>query len=107
MMQKYACCLYLDTLIIHDTIYSEMLIICINLFQVLEHASVCLTRIAESFASSPEKLDQLCNYGLVAQAASLIAVSNSAGQASLSTLTYTVCFYFTYLLYYLVFMQLC
>ncbi|VAH25387.1 unnamed protein product [Triticum turgidum subsp. durum] len=57
--------------------------------KVLEHASVCLTRIAESFASSPEKLDQLCNYGLVAQAASLIAVSNSAGQASLSTLTYT------------------
>uniref|UniRef100_A0A3B5Y5U8 Uncharacterized protein n=1 Tax=Triticum aestivum TaxID=4565 RepID=A0A3B5Y5U8_WHEAT len=31
--------------------------------QMLEHASVFLTRIAESFASSPEKLDQLCNHG--------------------------------------------
>ncbi|KAF8410415.1 hypothetical protein HHK36_002944 [Tetracentron sinense] len=58
--------------------------------KVLEHASVCLTRIAEAFASSPEKLDELCNHGLVAQAASLISVSNSGGgQASLSTPTYT------------------
>ncbi|TVU13329.1 hypothetical protein EJB05_40379 [Eragrostis curvula] len=57
--------------------------------KVLEHASVCLTRIAEAFASSPEKLDELCNHGLVAQAASLVSVSNSAGQASLSTSTYT------------------
>ncbi|PNT60766.1 hypothetical protein BRADI_5g04567v3 [Brachypodium distachyon] len=57
--------------------------------KVLEHASVCLTRISEAFASSPEKLDELCNHGLVAQAAGLVSVSNSAGQASLSTATYT------------------
>lgn len=57
---------------------------------MLEHASVCLTRIAEALASSPEKLDELCNHGLVAQAAALISVSNSGGQASLSTSTYTV-----------------
>ncbi|KAJ8467986.1 hypothetical protein OPV22_030538 [Ensete ventricosum] len=57
--------------------------------KVLEHASVCLTRIAEAFASSPEKLDELCKHGLVAQAAGLISLSNSGGQASLSTLTYT------------------
>ncbi|XP_078166740.1 HECT ubiquitin protein ligase family protein KAK [Carex rostrata] len=57
--------------------------------KVLEHASVCLTRIAEAFASSPERLDELCNHGLVAQAASLISVSNSGGQSSLSTSTYT------------------
>lgn len=64
---------------------------------MLEHASVCLTRIAESFASSPDKLDELCNHGLVDQAASLISTSNSGGgQASLSTPTYTVdsTFYF-------------
>jgi len=60
-------------------------------FQVLEHASVCLTRIAEAFTHYPEKLDELCNHGLVAQAASLISVGNSSGQASLSTSTYTVC----------------
>ncbi|KAF2302059.1 hypothetical protein GH714_031991 [Hevea brasiliensis] len=30
--------------------------------KVLEHASVCLTRIAETFASSPDKLDELCNH---------------------------------------------
>ncbi|KAL5706451.1 HECT-type E3 ubiquitin transferase [Ranunculus cassubicifolius] len=58
--------------------------------KVLEHASVCLTRIAEAFASSSEKLDELCNHGLVGQAASLISISNSGGgQASLSTPTYT------------------
>uniref|UniRef100_M1AVA9 HECT-type E3 ubiquitin transferase n=1 Tax=Solanum tuberosum TaxID=4113 RepID=M1AVA9_SOLTU len=58
--------------------------------KVLEHASICLTRIAEAFASSPEKLDELCNHGLVTQAASLISTSNSGGgQASLSTETYT------------------
>ncbi|XP_057456554.1 E3 ubiquitin-protein ligase UPL3 [Lotus japonicus] len=58
--------------------------------KVLEHASVCLTRIAEAFASSPDKLDELCNHGLVAQASSLISNSSSGGgQASLSTPTYT------------------
>ncbi|KAL5066522.1 hypothetical protein RYX36_028259 [Vicia faba] len=58
--------------------------------KVLEHASICLTRIAEAFASSPDKLDKLCNHGLVAQAASLISTSSSGGgQASLSTSTYT------------------
>ncbi|KAL0356582.1 UNVERIFIED_CONTAM: E3 ubiquitin-protein ligase UPL3 [Sesamum calycinum] len=58
--------------------------------KVLEHASICLTRIAEAFASSPEKLDDLCNHGLVTQAAALISSSNSGGgQASLSTSTYT------------------
>ncbi|XP_052184785.1 E3 ubiquitin-protein ligase UPL3-like [Diospyros lotus] len=58
--------------------------------KVLEHASVCLTRIAEAFASSPDKLDELCNHGLVTQAATLISASNSGGgQASLSTPTYT------------------
>ncbi|PRQ22592.1 putative aminoacyltransferase, E1 ubiquitin-activating enzyme [Rosa chinensis] len=58
--------------------------------KVLEHASVCLTRIAESFASSPDKLDELCNHGLVAQPASLISTSNSGGgHSSLSTPTYT------------------
>jgi len=57
----------------------------------LEHASVCLTRIAEAFASSPGKLDELCNHGLVAQAASLISTSSSGGgQASLNAPTYTV-----------------
>ncbi|KAL4585042.1 hypothetical protein LXL04_009655 [Taraxacum kok-saghyz] len=59
--------------------------------KVLEHASVCLTRIAEAFASSPDQLDELCVHGLVKQAASLISTSCSGGgQASLSTSTYTV-----------------
>ncbi|KAL9141695.1 hypothetical protein ABFS82_14G121300 [Erythranthe guttata] len=58
--------------------------------KVLESASICLTRITEAFASSPEKLDELCNHGLVTQAAALISSSNSGGgQALLSTSTYT------------------
>ncbi|CAH9125922.1 unnamed protein product [Cuscuta epithymum] len=58
--------------------------------KVLEHACICLTRIAEAFASSPEKLDELCNHGLVREAASLVSSSSSsAGQTSVSTSTYT------------------
>ncbi|KAK5843890.1 E3 ubiquitin-protein ligase UPL3-like [Gossypium arboreum] len=58
--------------------------------KVLEHASVCLSRISEAFASSPDKLDELCSHGLVTQAASLISTSNSGGgQGSLSIPTYT------------------
>ena len=62
---------------------------------MVEHASVSLTRIADSFASSPEKLDMLCSHGLIPQAARLISVSSSSGglvpQTSLSNSTYTVC----------------
>ncbi|XP_071716765.1 E3 ubiquitin-protein ligase UPL3-like isoform X2 [Rutidosis leptorrhynchoides] len=58
--------------------------------KVLEHASVCLTRIAEAFAGSSDQLDELCVHGLVKQAALLISTSSSGGgQASLSTSTYT------------------
>ncbi|CBI17334.3 unnamed protein product, partial [Vitis vinifera] len=57
---------------------------------VLEHSSVCLTRIVEAIASSPDKLDELCNHGLIEQVTALISTSNSGGvQASLSTSTYT------------------
>jgi hypothetical protein len=62
--------------------------------QVVEHASVCLSRIAETFGSSSEKLDMLCAHGLIPQVARLISVSNSSAslvpQASLSSSTYTV-----------------
>ena len=54
--------------------------------KVLEHASVCLNQIAESFEYFLDKLDELCNHGLVAQATRLISVSSSGGaQESLST----------------------
>lgn len=66
-----------------------------GLEQVVEHASVCLSRIAETFGSSSEKLDMLCSHGLIPQVARLISVTNSSTslipQASLSTSTYTVC----------------
>ncbi|GMH02964.1 hypothetical protein Nepgr_004803 [Nepenthes gracilis] len=58
--------------------------------KVLEHASVCLSRIVEAFASSPDKLDELCDHGLVTQAVGLVSASNSGGgQSSLNTSTYT------------------
>lgn len=46
----------------------------------------------EAFASSPDRLnDELCNHGLITQAASLISTGSSGGgQAALSTSTYTV-----------------
>ncbi|KAK9051919.1 hypothetical protein SSX86_028547 [Deinandra increscens subsp. villosa] len=58
--------------------------------KVLEHASDCLTRIVEAFAASSDKLDELCNHGLVTQTATLISTSSSGGgQASLTPSTYT------------------
>ncbi|KAK6143373.1 hypothetical protein DH2020_023721 [Rehmannia glutinosa] len=64
--------------------YSTAVLLCFRICIYL------LDAIAEAFASSPEKLDELCNHGLVAQAASLISSSNSGGgQASLTTPTYT------------------
>ncbi|KAL8462906.1 hypothetical protein ACS0TY_033785 [Phlomoides rotata] len=43
------------------------------------------------YSSIGKKLDELCNHGLVTQAATLISCSNSGGgQASLGTSTYTV-----------------
>ncbi|KAI3520197.1 hypothetical protein L1887_09467 [Cichorium endivia] len=51
--------------------------------KVFEHASVCLTRIVEAFAASPDKLDELCNHGLVTQAASFISTSSSRGSKTL------------------------
>lgn len=61
--------------------------------KVVEHASVCLIRIAESFATSWEKLDILCMHGLIPAALRLVSVDHSAGdmapQTSLSSSTYT------------------
>ncbi|KAI5073229.1 hypothetical protein GOP47_0011242 [Adiantum capillus-veneris] len=61
--------------------------------KVVDHASVCLTRIADSFATSSEKLDMLCSHGLIPQAVRLVSVNNSNGamisQTSLNSSTYT------------------
>jgi E3 ubiquitin-protein ligase TRIP12 len=62
--------------------------------KVVEHASVCLTRIAEASATSSQKLDVLCSHGLIPQATRLISGSNVPGslvpQTTLSSSTYTV-----------------
>ncbi|XP_024534679.1 E3 ubiquitin-protein ligase UPL3 [Selaginella moellendorffii] len=61
--------------------------------KVVDHASLCLTRIADSFANSSEKIDVLCSHGLIPLAARLVSVSNPNGamvpQTSLSASTYT------------------
>ncbi|KAK1397665.1 HECT-type E3 ubiquitin transferase [Heracleum sosnowskyi] len=59
--------------------------------KVVELSSICLTKIVEAFASSPDRLnDELCNHGLITQAASLISTGSSGGgQATLSASTYT------------------
>ncbi|XP_074331245.1 E3 ubiquitin-protein ligase UPL3-like [Apium graveolens] len=59
--------------------------------KVVELSSICLTKIVEAFASSPDRLnDELCNHGLIMQALSLISTGSSGGgQAALSTSTYT------------------
>lgn len=71
---------------------SARLILCAYSCQVVEHACVCLSRIAENWAPSSQKLDLLCSHGLIAQAARLIAVpaSGAGPQAALSVATYTV-----------------
>ncbi|MCO5580943.1 hypothetical protein L7F22_034817 [Adiantum nelumboides] len=61
--------------------------------KVVDHASVCLSRIADSFAPSAEKLDMLCSHGLIPQAVRLVSVNNLNGamisQTSLNSSTYT------------------
>eukprot|EP00897_Mesotaenium_endlicherianum_P009531 jgi/Mesen1/8606/ME000050S08019 len=58
--------------------------------KVVEHACICLTRIADSMAGATEKLDRLCAHGLLAHAVRLISVSaGSAPQVPLSSSTYT------------------
>ena len=72
-------------------IYLFSYIGCVLYFQVFEHSSFCLTCIVEAIASSPDKLDEICNHGLIEQVTSIISTSNSGGvQSSLSTSTYTV-----------------
>ncbi|XP_073012311.1 E3 ubiquitin-protein ligase UPL3-like isoform X2 [Typha latifolia] len=57
--------------------------------QVLEKVSICLNHIAEAFATSPGKLDELCTHGMVTEAAQMISVGSLRGRASLSSSTYT------------------
>nr|GEX52297.1 E3 ubiquitin-protein ligase UPL3 isoform X2 [Tanacetum cinerariifolium] len=59
--------------------------------RALEHALMCLNRIAEAFAASSNQLDELCFRGFVKQVATLISTTSSrGGQASLSSSTYTI-----------------
>eukprot|EP00245_Coleochaete_scutata_P015662 TRINITY_DN706_c0_g1_i1.p1 TRINITY_DN706_c0_g1~~TRINITY_DN706_c0_g1_i1.p1 ORF type:complete len:1941 (-),score=419.45 TRINITY_DN706_c0_g1_i1:667-6414(-) len=73
----------------------EVVPILTNLLQyqdakVVEHACVCLSRLAEAFASSSEKLDMLCAHGLISHAVRLISVTGASGpQTTLSSSTYT------------------
>ncbi|GBG69914.1 hypothetical protein CBR_g4741 [Chara braunii] len=76
----------------------EVVPILTNLLQyqdakVVEYACVCLTRLAEAFASSPDRLDVLCSHGLIPQAVRLISAPGSSGgsapTATLSSSTYT------------------
>ena len=55
--------------------------------KVLEHASVYLTRIVETFASSPEEVDELCKHRLVDPVASLVSANNSEGIKTLFLLS--------------------
>ncbi|KAF9620473.1 hypothetical protein IFM89_013090, partial [Coptis chinensis] len=90
IMTQRQCCLYPSFKVQVIIFYSLSYDMC-NILQVLEHASVCLTRIIEAFASSPKKLDELCNHGLVEQADYLVYITNSGGgRASLSSPTYMV-----------------
>lgn len=76
---------------------NEALPILTNLLQypdtkVVEHASVCLIRVAESFATSWEKLDILCMHGLIPETVRLLSADHTgedmAPQTSLSSSTY-------------------
>nr|GEX37085.1 E3 ubiquitin-protein ligase UPL3 isoform X2 [Tanacetum cinerariifolium] len=59
--------------------------------RALEHALMCLNRIAEAFAASSNQLDELCIRGFVKQVATLISTTSfGGGQASLSSSTYTI-----------------
>ena len=39
---------------------------------MVDHACTALSRIAESYARHPDRLDMLCNHGLIANAVQLV-----------------------------------
>lgn len=75
-----------------DAVYQQ--ITGLLFFKVVEHASVCLIRVAESFATSWEKLDILCMHGLIPETVRLLSADHTgedmAPQTSLSSSTYMV-----------------
>jgi hypothetical protein len=40
--------------------------------KVVDHACTALSRIAESYARYPDRLDMLCNHGLISNAVQLV-----------------------------------
>jgi hypothetical protein len=42
--------------------------------KVVDHACTALSRIAESYARHPDRLDMLCNHGLISNAVQLVRV---------------------------------
>lgn len=44
--------------------------------KVVDKACLALTRIAESFARSPQRLESLCNYGLISNALQLVRAAS-------------------------------
>ena len=40
--------------------------------KVVDHACTALSRIAESYARHPDRLDMLCNHGLISNAVQLV-----------------------------------
>lgn len=42
--------------------------------KVVDHACTALSRIAESYARHPDRLDMLCNHGLITSAVQLVCI---------------------------------
>lgn len=53
--------------------------------KVVDHACTALSRIAESYARNPDRLNMLCNHGLITNAVQLVC--NSCVNYKLTALT--------------------
>jgi len=49
-----------------------MSLTCMQDAKVVDHACTALSRIAESYARYPDRLDMLCNHGLISNAVQLV-----------------------------------
>lgn len=59
-------------------------------YQLVESVAACLINIVERISNSPEKLDEICQHGLIQQATYLIDLNS---KTSIYQPVYTVCYY--------------
>ena len=54
---------------------------------MVDHACTALSRIAESYARHPDRLDMLCDHGLISNAVQLVRISHPCSVRGVSSMS--------------------